>query len=122
MQATTRTSGARCAKLELVLQINMMFCRKVFAHDVLSRFSLDSLAPSANPLQISAATCEANIPEAKRRFGDNLVDDMRAVGLEYRQCILEPGASMPGEAMLTAFLGRAPNHEAFVRNVLSEAQ
>ena len=37
-------------------------------------------------------------------------------GLEYRRCILEPGGSIDATEMVTNFLGRTPNEEAFLKS------
>ena len=60
---------------------------EVFAHDVFTQFSGD-------------------------KGEDGCFDE--EVGKRYRECILNPGATKPGMAMLRAFLGREPNLDAFV--------
>ncbi|KAJ1552214.1 hypothetical protein HK096_000988, partial [Nowakowskiella sp. JEL0078] len=42
------------------------------------------------------------------------------VGLRYRECVLEPGATRGGMEMLRAFLGREPNEEAFLKTLEEE--
>ncbi len=37
-------------------------------------------------------------------------------GMDYRRCILEPGGSIDAAEMVTNFLGRAPNEEAFLKS------
>jgi thimet oligopeptidase len=39
-----------------------------------------------------------------------------AGGKAYRDCILAPGGALDADAMLLAFLGRAPTQEAFLRS------
>ncbi len=42
-------------------------------------------------------------------------------GADYRKWILEPGGEQPPEALLKGFLGREPNEEAFITELLSES-
>lgn len=53
------------------------------------------------------------------KFRDNLM--CAETGKRYRACILQPGGSRDAMESLEAFLGRPPNHEAYIRTLgLSE--
>eukprot|EP00041_Stephanoeca_diplocostata_P029362 m.864539 g.864539 ORF g.864539 m.864539 type:complete len:261 (+) comp23547_c0_seq16:2075-2857(+) len=43
---------------------------------------------------------------------------LQAVGVQYRKCLLEPGASVSATDMLVNFLGRPPSMDAFFREVM----
>eukprot|EP00511_Aplanochytrium_stocchinoi_P013703 CAMPEP_0204890144 /NCGR_PEP_ID=MMETSP1349-20130617/24420_1 /ASSEMBLY_ACC=CAM_ASM_000710 /TAXON_ID=215587 /ORGANISM="Aplanochytrium stocchinoi, Strain GSBS06" /LENGTH=108 /DNA_ID=CAMNT_0052054685 /DNA_START=9 /DNA_END=335 /DNA_ORIENTATION=- len=53
------------------------------------------------------------LDEFKSCSGGNVINP--TLGMKYRKCILEPGASVDGFDMLENFLGRKPDSNAFFK-------